>query len=143
MSDKTFVWAVEYADEEDISINLYATETAAYEVAVQEAIEYMETMGCTSTTISGWVDAYNKVLSNRKTNPQLAIDLYNEWNHNQVSNELERYFIYVYDKEIIGFSTSNKKQVKVEDVPCKQCGRKVNDTEAQCWFCGCENPSKI
>lgn len=148
MSNKTFVWVVEYNDADgDIDIGLFLNEKKAYQVAIDEALEYMKTSGCDeNSAIPGWADAYKKIIRTRENNHTVALDAYNDWNHNLVTDELSKYEIYVYLREVNEENESaaitSVKAVVPVDVPCKQCGRKVNDTESSCWYCGVANPSK-
>ena len=151
MATGTRIWVVEFSDpESDVAIKLFADENIAYESAITEALEYMFKLGCdASCTILGWANSYNKVLANKDTNPTIALDAFNFWTHNFVTNELERYSIYVYVQEVIGDLNLNSSQqsvaqkpVKLVDVPCKTCGRNVNTSESTCWFCGTANPAR-
>lgn len=142
----TIVWVVEYSDEYGSTIQIYANETQAHQVAINEALEHMDNMGCNSSTIPGWADAYKQVIANKDSSFHVAIDTYNDWNHNLVSNELERYSIIVFPRKILGeFESNSSKPIqtgKLPDVPCKVCHRNVNESESTCWFCGVDNPAR-
>ena len=50
------------------------------------------------------------------------------------------------EEQVVDISSVRPKykqvQVKLVDVPCKRCGKGVNETEATCWMCGLDNPAK-
>lgn len=151
MAKGVYVWVVEYNDPDcDVAIQLYADEKKAYEVALNEALEHMSAVGCNAfaALMPGWSDAYKKVFANKDSNHTVAMDAYNDWNENLVTDELSRYSIFVYTQEVDGdlnldSSTQAVAQpVKLIDVPCKVCGKNVNASESTCWFCGVDNPAR-
>jgi hypothetical protein len=149
MAKGVWVWVVQFNDPDcDVTIQLYAEEKKAYEVALNEALEHMSAVGCNSHSIlmPGWSDAYNKVFANKDANPTVAMDAYNTWNDNSVTDELSRYYIFVNIQEIEGdlniSSSAPVQPVKLADVPCRVCGKNVNASESTCWCCGCDHPTR-
>jgi hypothetical protein len=150
-----WVWSVQYTDPDDgMDYELYLHEDKAYEVATNEAIKHMESLGCNGlSTNPDWVQAYKDVVAQRISNPESSMISYRDWLA-ELPNQSARLDIWVTCKRMIldiainpnsATSCPSTKQgpiAKLVDIPCRVCGKGVNTSESTCWFCGVDNPAR-
>lgn len=147
------IWVVEREkfSDNDVSIDLFESEKDAFVQATNDALDEFLSLNCDDPD-SGSHDTFGRFKTAvRAKDYQRALDIYNDWNCD--FDFEQRFSICVYNKTLKSASAANnsshvsvvpaKSQTKFAkpDVPCKQCGRNVNEAEDICWYCGCSNPA--
>lgn len=144
------IWVVECEkfSDNDVSIRLYEDVQDACIEASNIARDEMTTYGLDDPDHSSHLEWKRLIEAINNKDYHLTLDVYNDWN-SDLDYE-NRFSITVYSKKLItSLQESRNPNVTVvkakssskPDVPCKQCGRKVNEAEDVCWYCGVSNPA--
>ena len=128
-----------HGDKISDNISIFESETDALQSFCVKILHITEEWGWNSNQ-STEIDIYLDILSLYNNGHYRAIaTIFNNW----LSNHPEVIFnvcLEVNNYEIIP-SKQGSIINKLQDVPCKFCGRNVSENEPVCWCCGVSNPA--